>query len=55
MTVSPSLRSLVVGAASLALLLGLASPAAQAETLVDGRQFGLHVPQIAAGVVPPVS
>ena len=55
MTASRFLRSLAVGAAAIALLAGPAAPAAQADTLVDSRQFGLHVPQIANGVVPTVS
>lgn len=52
---SKPLTSLIAGAAALILLVGLAPPAAQADTLVDSRQFGLHVPQIANGVVPTVS
>ena len=57
MTASTTLRSssLIAGAAALVLLAGLAPPAAQADTLVDSRAFGLHVPQIANGVVPTVS
>ncbi len=41
--------------AALVPLAGLAAPAAQADTWVDGRDFGLHVPKIADGVVPTVS
>ena len=37
------------------MIVGLPAPAAQADTLVDGREFGLHIPQIANGVVPTVS
>jgi hypothetical protein len=49
-------RVLVAGAlATLVPLVGLAAPTAQADTFVDGRDFGLHVPKIADGVVPTVS
>ncbi|MBI1351751.1 MAG: hypothetical protein GC156_11615 [Actinomycetales bacterium] len=40
---------------ALAVVGGLTPTAAQADTYVDGREFGLHIPQIANGVVPSVT
>ena len=56
MAASRIARTLVVGiVAALVPLAGLAAPVAQADTFVDGRDFGLHVPKIANGVVPSVT
>ena len=51
-TLSPLQKFLAVMVASF-LIFGLVSiPASQAASFVDGREFGLHVPQVANGVVP---
>ncbi|MDD2819285.1 MAG: hypothetical protein PHN51_10905 [Candidatus Nanopelagicales bacterium] len=42
-------------AAAMIPLGALAAPAAHADTYVDGRDFGLHVPRVANGVVPTVT
>ena len=48
-------RILVATAAAVALLAGVTPAVAHAEAYVDDRNFGLHVPQLADGVVPTVS
>ena len=48
-------RILVATAAAVALLAGVTPAVAHAEAYVDHRNFGLHVPQLADGVVPTVS
>jgi hypothetical protein len=55
MAASRIARILAAAAAALVPLAGLAAPFAHADTFVDGREFGLHVPRIANGVVPTVS
>lgn len=55
MTAPRSVRILAGTAAVLVGLGGLAPAVAHAETYVDGRDFGLHVPGVADGVVPTVS
>jgi len=50
-----ALRVLLTGVIAIAVVVGLVPSAAQADTYVDNRQFGLHVPQIANGVSPTVS
>ena len=48
-------RILVTLVTALGLIIGVAAPVAQADTYIDGREFGLHVPKLANGVVPTVS
>lgn len=55
MAASRTHRILITMVAGMGLLTGVAAPAAQADTFVDGREFGLHVPGLASGVVPTVT
>jgi hypothetical protein len=54
MTVAQHVKALVASASALLLVVGPGALPAQAATAVDDRAFGLHVPQIANGIVPTV-
>jgi hypothetical protein len=56
MAASRIARILITGAlVALVPLGGFSVPSAHADTYVDGRDFGMHVPRIASGAVPTVS